>query len=196
MRTKNSSCPNGCKLPPRKKVLREKEDHTFTFEYNDFHYCPICGGLMPYTQKSIEDFFEVCNIHPMLKNAKRLFLKSEFESAAREAFVVVESVLRSKSGLDLSGRKLASNALTFSTDKNTSEITKKPLIAINELRTESERDEQEGIKLMLMGFFQGLRNLYHHNQIGSGVSNALTVLIDASFFLHLFIILCQKNWTG
>ena len=38
---------------------------------------------------------------------------------------------------------------------------------------------------MLMGFFQGLRNLYHHNQIGSGVSNALTVLIDASFFLHL-----------
>ena len=140
---------------------------------------------MPYTQKSIEDFFEVCNIHPMLKNAKRLFLKSEFESAAREAFVVVESVLRSKSGLDLSGRKLASNALTFSTDKNTSEITKKPLIAINELRTESERDEQEGIKLMLMGFFQGLRNLYHHNQIGSGVSNALTVLIDASFFLHL-----------
>ena len=32
-----------------------------------------------------------------------------------------------------------------------------------------------------MGFFQGPRNLYQHNHIGSGVSNS----IEASFFLHL-----------
>ena len=38
---------------------------------------------------------------------------------------------------------------------------------------------------MLMGFFQGVRNLYQHNHIGSGVSNSLTVVIDASFFLYL-----------
>ena len=38
---------------------------------------------------------------------------------------------------------------------------------------------------MLMGFFQVVRNLYQHNDIGSGVSNALTVLLDASFFLNL-----------
>ena len=185
MRTKNYSCPNGCKLPPRRKVIRQNEDHTYVFDYNDFQYCPICGSLMPYTQKSIEDFFEIYHIHPMLKKAKRLFLKSEYESAAREAFVVLESTLRSKSGLDLSGRELASKALTYSADKQTGEITKKPLIAINGLKTDSEKNEQEGIMFMLMGFFQGVRNIYQHNQIGSGVSNALTVVIDASFFLHL-----------
>ena len=38
---------------------------------------------------------------------------------------------------------------------------------------------------MLMGFFQGPRNLYQHNHIGSGVSNSISVIIEASFFLHL-----------
>ena len=40
-------------------------------------------------------------------------------------------------------------------------------------------------KPMLMGFFQGPRNLYQHNHIGSGVSNSISVIIEASFFLNL-----------
>ena len=185
MRTKKFLCPNGCKLPPRKKVLGENRDHTYGFDYYDFPYCPVCGSLMPYTRKKIEDFFEIYHVHPKLQNAERLILKSEFESAAREAFVVVESVLRKKSGLDLHGFDLASKALKYEVDKQTGEITKQPLIAINDLKTESEKNEQDGIRYMLMGFFQGVRNLYQHNHIGSGVSNALTVVLNASFFLHL-----------
>ena len=50
---------------------------------------------------------------------------------------------------------------------------------------EDERNEQDGIRYMLMGFFQGPRNLYQHNHIGSGVSNSISVIIEASFFLHL-----------
>lgn len=38
---------------------------------------------------------------------------------------------------------------------------------------------------MLMGFFQGPRNLFQHNHIGSGVSNSMSIIIQASFFLHL-----------
>ena len=38
---------------------------------------------------------------------------------------------------------------------------------------------------MLMGFFQGPRNLYQHNHIGSGVSNSISVIIEASFSLQL-----------
>ncbi|MDO4426017.1 MAG: TIGR02391 family protein [Planctomycetia bacterium] len=140
---------------------------------------------MPYTRKRIKDFFEIYHIHPKLQNAERLILKSEFESAAREAFVVVESVLREKSGLDLHGFDLATKTLKYEVDKQTGEITKQPLIAINDLKTETEKNEQDGIRYMLMGFFQGVRNLYQHNHIGSGVSNALTVVIDSSFFLNL-----------
>ena len=166
-------------------MLKEVGDHTYGFDYFDFPYCPVCGGLMPYTRDKIKAFFEIYHIHPKLQRAERLILKSEFDSAAREAFVAVETVLKEKSGLDSHGFDLATKALKFDVDKQTGEITKQPLISINDLKTESEKNEQEGIRYMLMGFFQGVRNLYQHNHIGSGVSNALTVVLDASFFLNL-----------
>jgi len=184
MRTKRYSCPNGCKLPPRIQVLKENKNHTYSYGYDDFSYCPVCGGLMPYTLEKVRDFFELYNIHPKLDNAVRLIYKSEFESAAREAFVVVETVLRQKSGLDLHGFDLATKALKFEVDKQ-GELTKVPLIAINDLKTESDKNEQDGIRYMLMGFFQGPRNLYQHRHIGSGASNSISMVLDASFFLRL-----------
>ena len=69
--------------------------------------------------------------------------------------------------------------------KKTGTITKAPLIAINKLQSESDRNEQDGIRYMLMGFFQGPRNLYQHNHIGSGASNSISVIIQTSFFLYL-----------
>ena len=135
---------------------------------------------MPYSLKKLKGFFEVYNIHTALSDAVQLIYKSEFESAAREAL----SYLKKKSGLDSHGFDLATRALSFEIDKQTGEIKRAPLIAINDLKNESERNEQDGIRYMLMGFFQGPRNLYH-NHIGSGVSNSISVIIEASFFLHL-----------
>lgn len=140
---------------------------------------------MPYSLKKLKGFFEVYNIHAALSDAVQLIYKSEFESAAREAFVAVENYLKKKSGLDLHGFDLATRALSFEIDKQTGEIKRAPLIAINDLKNESQRNEQDGIRYMLMGFFQGPRNLYQHNHIGSGVSNSISVIIEASFFLHL-----------
>jgi uncharacterized protein (TIGR02391 family) len=140
---------------------------------------------MPYSLKKLKGFFEVYNIHTALADAVQLIYKSEFESAAREAFVTVENYLKKKSGLDSHGFDLATKALSFEIDKQTGELKRPPLIAINDLKNESERNEQDGIRYMLMGFFQGPRNLYQHNHIGSGVNNSISVIIEASFFLHL-----------
>ncbi|MFR2881764.1 MAG: TIGR02391 family protein [Lachnospiraceae bacterium] len=133
---------------------------------------------MPYSLKKLKGFFEVYNIHAALSDAVQLIYKSEFESAAREAFVAVENYLKKKSGLDLHGFDLATRALSFEIDKQTGEIKRAPLIAINDLKNESQRNEQDGIRYMLMGFFQGPRNLYQHNHIGSGVSNSISVIIE------------------
>lgn len=133
-------------------------------------------------QRKIATIFEVYTVHPLLDTAVQLLYKSEFEAAAREAFVTVENSLKKKSGLDSHGFDLATKALAFEADKKTGEIKKKPLVAINELKNESDRNEQDGIRYMLMGFFQGPRNLYQHNHIGSGASNSISVVIEASFF--------------
>ena len=99
--------------------------------------------------------------------------------------MAVEKYLKNNSGLDSNGFDLATKALSYEIDKQTGEIKRAPLIVINVLKNESQRNEQDGIRYMLMGFFQGPRNLYQHNHIGSGVSNSISVIIEASFFLHL-----------
>ena len=184
MRTKKYACTNGCSLPPRRKELWEYDDQTYGFDYHDFNYCPICGTLMPYSLKKLQGFFEVYDIHPSLMDAVELLYKSEFESAAREAFVAVETMLKKKSKLDLHGSTLATKALSFDVDGATKVVTKEPLIKINELKTESEQNEQKGIMHMLMGFFEGPRNIFQHNHVGSGVSDVYSIIITASFFLQ------------
>lgn len=185
MRGKKFACSNGCKLPPRRKTIVLKYDGSYTFDYDDFPFCPMCGSLMPYSLKKIDSFFDVYNLHPALDSCLELLKKSEYESAAREAFIILETNIKDKSGLDLHGFDLMTKALNFEVDKKTGQVTKQPLIAINDLKTESDRNEQDGIRYMLMGFFQGPRNLYQHNKIGSGVHNSISIIIQTSFFLKL-----------
>lgn len=179
------SCPNGCHYPYRKRAIRENDNHTYCFAKYDVPFCPKCGHLMPKSLQKLQGFFEVYNVHPKLDDSLNLVYKSEFESAVREASVTLENVLRKESNLDLHGSDLATKALSFEIDRISGEVIRKPLISINNLETESDRNEQEGIRFMLMGFFQGPRNLYLHNHIGSGPSNALSIIIEVSFFLHL-----------
>ena len=103
LRSKKYRCENGCALPPRKKHLGRFDDGTYGYDYFDPNFCPHCGTMFPYTREKIATFFKVYNLHPKLDNAVTLIYKSEFESAAREAFVTVENILKQKSGLDSHG---------------------------------------------------------------------------------------------
>lgn len=49
---------------------------------------------MPYSKEKLQRFFEVYTVHPLLNTAVQLLYKSEFEAAAREAFVTVENSLK------------------------------------------------------------------------------------------------------
>ena len=100
MRREEYACPNGCSLPPRKKQLREYRNGTYGFDFYDFTFCPCCGSLMPYSLKKLKGFFEVYNIHAALSDAVQLIYKSEFKSAAREAFVAVENYLNLKKAIE------------------------------------------------------------------------------------------------
>lgn len=166
-------------------MLQQFNNGDYGFTHYDFTFCPCCGSLMPYSLKKLQKFFDVFHIHKKLEHAQNLLYKSEFEAAVRESCIAVETALREKSGLDLHGKDLVVKSLSFEFDKATGTLKKAPLIAINDLRNDSDKNEQEGIQFMLMGFFQGPRNLYQHNHIGSGVNNAISIIVEASFFLHL-----------
>ncbi len=123
-----------------------------------FQFCPCCGSLMPESLDKLKGFFDIYDTHPALEKAINIMYKSEFEASAREAFVVLENYLKKKSGLDSHGFDLATRALSFEVDKKT-EKKKVPLIAINELKTESDRNEQDGIRYISWAFSRPKKSL-------------------------------------
>ena len=79
---------------------------------------------------------------------------------------------------------------SFNVDKSTGDILKNPCIAINKLESESERNEQEGMMHMLMGFFRGPRNIYQHNRVRIGFNACFSILIQTFYFLN---IICEEK---
>lgn len=72
MRRDKYCCPNGCVLPPRRKVLYEHDNGTYRFDYCDFPFCPSCGSMMPYSKEKLRRFFDVYRLHPSLDAAAKL----------------------------------------------------------------------------------------------------------------------------
>ena len=186
MKITKYKCPNGCKLLIRRKTICQNRTGTYYWGIPDFTYCPSCGALMPETLEKIKGFFELCHIHPKLERAVGLVYKSELEAAVREAIVVLETTLQEKSGLsNLWGKDLAAQALKIKYDSKQKLIIEQPLIAINKLDSPSRINEQEGIMHMLMGFFQGTRNIYQHKQVGTSANMIIFTVLQVSYFLKL-----------
>ena len=197
MRREEYACPNGCSLPPRKKQLREYSNGIYGFDFYDFTFCPCCGSLMPYSLKKLKGFFEVYNIHAALSDAVQLIYKSEFESAAREAFVAVENYLKKKSGLDLHGFDLATRALSFEIDKQTGEIKRARLekstnseFWINKIARNRKRDDEINKKLYSMGWIV-LR--FWGNDIKKNMNECIRVIEETIFDLKIQEDISQIN---
>lgn len=177
-------CTNGCEIRVKKFLLKDDKGK-YSWGFPQITYCPKCGSIMQNTLKKIKCFLELSLIHEKLEKAVNLLYKSEYEASIRESIVVLENYLRKKSGLDLHGTNLVAQSLGFEYDKAKRIMKREPKIKINSLDSESELNEQEGLKLMLMGFFQGSRNMYQHNNIYVPVNVILTLLLQISFFLKL-----------
>lgn len=112
----------------------------------------------------------------VLKFCKPELLQENYFHAVFEATKSISDKLRNLSGLPLDGNKLVYTVF----DKN------KPLIAINSLRTPSEKDEQNGFKNLLVGIFSMFRNtLAHEAKIYWPISEQDAVdLLTTLSFIH------------
>lgn len=149
-----------------------------------FNVCPICGNLYPITIEYITNYFRIIALKKELYKAKDLLLKAEMDAAVREAIITFETVVKKKSGLDeLLGANLMAEAFNFKIDQKTKVIIEAPKIAVNDLSSLSKRNEQEGIKLMTMGFMQGIRNVYMHTKGAERLYYALLLISMVDLFL-------------
>jgi uncharacterized protein (TIGR02391 family) len=116
------------------------------------------------------------NIHPLIRETSgALYVDGHYSSAIFEAFKTIEARVRDLTGIDESGRPLMSTA--FGGDN--------PPLRLNELSSRSDRDEQEGFKLIFMGAQQGIRNPKAHDVVlQEDAERALDYLSLASLLMR------------
>jgi uncharacterized protein (TIGR02391 family) len=124
------------------------------------------------------DYFKMHNIHPTIaKVSKKLFDNKHYSQAIFEAFKKINIMVKVKSDRsDLDGKALM---LTVFSVNN-------PILKFNRLKTQSDRDEQEGFMHLFAGAIMGIRNPKGHEiVIQKDMTRTLSYLSFASLLCHL-----------
>jgi len=102
------------------------------------------------------NLFDKMQLHPkVIEVSKSLFRDGHYASAILEAYKAVNNFVKEKAGLSLDGKDLMAKVFR----------EEDPIIKLNELLTQSDRDEQEGFKFLFMGAMVGIRNPKAHDFI-------------------------------
>ena len=100
--------------------------------------------------------FDKMQFHPKVVEASRELSKDgHYRDAIYRAFVEVVNFVKRKAKSRLDGKRLMSTV--FSPDN--------PIIRLNPLETQTDKDEQEGFMYLFMGAVQGIRNPKAHENI-------------------------------
>jgi uncharacterized protein (TIGR02391 family) len=100
--------------------------------------------------------FDRMQFHQRIITAsKSLFESGHYSQAIFEAFKAVNNFVKEKTGLPLDGKTLMAKVF----DENAT------IIKLNEMLTESDKDEQEGFKFLFMGAMVGIRNPKAHDNV-------------------------------
>lgn len=115
------------------------------------------------------------DIHPEIERASGdLFRDGHYSSAVERACVVLDSMVKIRSGKDdLSGRSLMNHVFS----------PKNPLLRFNELSNETDRSEQEGMMYLYTGAMLAIRNPRAHQIIEDDPELALEYIS----FLNLLV---------
>jgi uncharacterized protein (TIGR02391 family) len=119
--------------------------------------------------------FDESPIHPELQKAVgKLFADGHYANAVEDACKVLEMFVKVRSGKhDLSGTDLM---LTVFSPKS-------PVLRFNELATDTDRSEQQGMMFLYAGSMLALRNPRAHGIVADEPEKALEILTFVSFLI-------------
>jgi uncharacterized protein (TIGR02391 family) len=101
---------------------------------------------------STPNFDQIVDDDELRRTCRKLYLDGHYALAVEEAYKCLNNVVKSLSELALDGVDLMKNA--FSANK--------PVLALNALQTQSEKDQQRGYMEIFSGVITGIRNPRAH----------------------------------
>lgn len=101
---------------------------------------------------STPNFDQVVDDDELRRTCRKLYLDGHYALAVEEAYKCLNNIVKALSGLGLDGVDLMKNA--FSANK--------PVLALNSLQTQSEKDQQRGYMEIFGGVITGIRNPRAH----------------------------------
>jgi len=114
-------------------------------------------------QETFPALFDAMQFHPKVVEAsKSCFVAGNYREAILDVCIALEDHIKEITGLDLKGDDLMNNVFSFSYDKEQKKITKFPIIRINELKNETNRNEQQGFMFLCKGATAFMRNTKAH----------------------------------
>jgi len=118
------------------------------------------------------------NIKSLIRPELWLAISNTYEAenyspAIVDAMHYLSEVIREKSGLDGDGHAIVGAAFGG----------QNPVLRVNKLQTETERNVQKGVEQILRGMYQGIRNPRSHEQINDTKSTADAIIYFINYLL-------------
>ncbi len=115
---------------------------------------------------------------------RQLFLDGHYALAVEEAYKCLNNTVKTRSGLDSDGADLMRTALS----------PKKPVLALNPLKTRSQQDQQLGYMEVLAGCMTGIRNpRAHEHRYLDQPSVALELIVFANHLMRLIAVAKRRR---
>jgi uncharacterized protein (TIGR02391 family) len=123
--------------------------------------------ILPAGAHSPIAIFAKLKLHPIISNVSgKLFKDGFYAQAILEAYKALNKHVQKRSKReDLDGKDLMSKVFRISYDRQAGRLQGKPILQLNKLRNQSERNEQEGFMFLFMGSMTGVRNPKAHDII-------------------------------
>lgn len=116
------------------------------------------------------------NIHPeLMKGIGKLFQDSHYANAVEDACKILEAFVKMRSmRFDLSGTDLMQTVFSV----------KNPILAFNDLQTETDKSEQQGMMFLYAGAMLALRNPRAHSLRVDDPENALDLILFINLLMR------------
>jgi len=150
-----STISNALRLSPFLKRLGKKGNYKYIQKIS-FESTITLDTSKKTSKSELEQLFNSRKLHPQVKKvSKGLFIDKYYSQAIFETCKQLNKKVQQVASLSTDGRPLMENAFS----------ARNPKIQLNQLTTQSDKDEQEGYMYLFVGTMVGIRNPKGHEII-------------------------------